>query len=235
MAYTDVIAPRIIVATVTAAIDHRRRTGQGQHIDAAQFEMALQFLAPEILEVQTHGYVATRLGNRSRWAAPEGIYPSAGADQWLAISVESDAQWQALRRVLGEPDWARSAELDTLAGRLARHDALDAGIAAWTSGRDRYEAMATLLAAGVPAGAVQRSSDLAHDAQYLHREFHRFVEHPVMGRVPYAGVQYRIPGYRPGPFVHAPLLGEHTDHILGEELGMSAEEIAAARAAGALQ
>jgi crotonobetainyl-CoA:carnitine CoA-transferase CaiB-like acyl-CoA transferase len=235
MAYTDVIAPRIIVAMVTAAIDLRRRTGEGQHIDAAQFEMALQFLAPEIVEVQTHGYEATRLGNRSRHAAPEGIYPSAGEDQWIAISVETDAQWRALRAALGDPTWARGAELDSLAGRQARHDAIDEGIAAWTATRDRYAAMDVLVAAGVPAGAVQRSSDLARDPQYLHREFHRFVEHPVMGRVPYAGVQYRIPGYRPGPFTYAPLLGEHTDRVLSEELGMSADEIAAARAAGALQ
>ncbi len=235
LAYTDVIAPRIIAAIVTAAIDHRNRTGAGQHIDAAQFEMALQFLAPEIIEVQTHGYVATRLGNRSRYAAPEGIYPSAGDDQWIAISVETDAQWRALRRVLGDPEWARAEALDRLSGRQARHDAIDTGIAEWTRSRDRYAAMDTLLRAGVPAGAVQRSSDLANDPQYRYREFQRYIDHPVMGRVPYAGVQYRIPGYRPGPFSYAPLLGEHTDRILSEQLGMTAEEITAARSAGALQ
>ena len=235
MAYTDVIAPRIIVAIVTAAIDHRHRTGEGQHIDAAQFEMALHFLAPEILEVQTQGHSVSRLGNRSRFAAPEGIYPSAGTDQWLAISVETDAQWRALRSALSDPAWARDPAFDTLGGRQARHDDIDAGIVEWTRTRDRYVAMEHLLAAGVPAGAVQRSSDLATDPQYLHRGFQRFHDHPVMGRVPYAGVQYRIPGYTPGPFRFAPLLGEHTDQVLSEELGMTADEIAAARAAGALQ
>ena len=248
LAYTDVIAPRIIAAIVTAAIDHRHRTGEGQHIDAAQFEMALHFLAPEILEVQTHGYAATRLGNRSRLAAPEGIYPCrperavpaadqppVDKDQWLAISIQDDAQWQALRGVLGDPEWARDPALATLQGRQARHDAIDEGISAWTCTRDRYAAMELLLAAGVPAGALQRSSDLAVDPQYLHRAFHRFHEHPVMGRVPYAGVQYRIPGYQAGPHRFAPLLGEHTEQVLSEELGMSADEIAAARAAGALQ
>ena len=235
LAYTDVIAPRFIAALLTAAIDHRRRTGQGQHIDASQFEMALQFLAPEILEVQASGYAATRLGNRSRGAAPEGIYPSLGNDQWLAISIETDAQWQALRRVLGDPAWARAVALDHLDGRQAQHDMLDTHISDWTRTRDRYAAMAELLAVGVPAGAVQRSSDLAMDPQYLHREFHRFQDHPVMGRVPYAGVQYRIPGYTPGPFSYAPLLGEHTDQILASQLGMSADDIAAARATGALQ
>lgn len=240
MAYTDVIAPRMIAAMVTAAIDHRRRTGQGQRIDAAQFEMALQFLAPEILEVQTLGYAATRLGNRSRHAAPEGIYrcldpvPEGHGDQWLAISVETDTQWRSLCTVLGNPAWTRDPSLSTVAGRLARHDDIDRNLEAWTASRDRYAAMEELLAAGVPAGAVQRSSDLANDPQYLHRGFHRFLDHPVMGRVPYAGVQYRIPGYEAGPHRHAPLLGEHTDAVLSKDLGLSAEEITRAREAGAL-
>jgi crotonobetainyl-CoA:carnitine CoA-transferase CaiB-like acyl-CoA transferase len=247
MAYTDVIAPRMIAAMATAAIDRRVRTGRGQHIDAAQFEMALQFLAPEIMEVQTAGYQATRLGNRSRFAAPEGIYPCAGssasssagsgtgADQWLAISIETDAQWRALCTVLGEPAWCQDPTLATLEGRLDRHDEIDTHLSAWTVQQDRYAAMDILLQAGVPAGALQRSSDLACDPQYQHRQFHRFHDHPVMGRVPYAGVQYRIPGYEAGPYRFAPLLGEHTERVLAEELGMTAEEIRQARDAGALQ
>jgi crotonobetainyl-CoA:carnitine CoA-transferase CaiB-like acyl-CoA transferase len=240
MAYTDVIAPRMIAAMVTAAIDHRRRTGQGQQIDAAQFEMALQFLAPEILEVQTLGYAATRLGNRSRHAAPEGIYRCLGtgetsrSDEWIAISVENDNQWQSLCAVLGNPAWTQEPAFSTVTGRLAAHDDIDRHLKAWTATRERYAAMEILLAAGVPAGAVQRSSDLANDPQYRHRGFHRFLDHPVMGRVPYAGVQYRIPGYVAGPHRHAPLLGEHTDAVLSRDLGMSADEIARARDAGAL-
>lgn len=235
MAYTDVIAPRMIAAMVTAAIDRRLRTGAGQHIDAAQFEMALQFLAPEIMEIQTSGYQSNRLGNRSRFAAPEGIYPSAGTDQWLAISIDTDDQWRALCGVLGNPPWCKNSALQTLEGRQAQHDILDNHLSAWTRQQDRYAAMETLLSAGVPAGAVQRSSDLATDPQYAHRQFHRFHEHPVMGRVPYAGVQYRILGYEAGPYRFAPLLGEHTDRVLAEELGMAIEEIQQARDAGALQ
>ena len=98
MAYTDVIAPRFIATMLVAAIDHRRRTGRGQHIDASQFEMSLQFLAPEIIETQTNGYVATRTGNRLRHAAPQGIYPSAGEDQWCAIAIDSDEHWKSLRQ-----------------------------------------------------------------------------------------------------------------------------------------
>jgi crotonobetainyl-CoA:carnitine CoA-transferase CaiB-like acyl-CoA transferase len=235
LAYTDVIAPRFIAALIAASLDHRERTGAGQHIDAAQFEIALQFLAPEIMDTQTSGYVATRLGNRARDAAPQGIYPCAGDDQWCAIACESDAHWLALRAALDEPEWARAAELNQTAGRLMAHDEIDAGIAAWTRLRTPQQAMDQLAAHGVPAGAVQRSEDLAKDPQYLHRQFHRFHDHPEMGNVPYAGVQYRIPGYQPGPYRPAPMLGEHTISVLRDDLGMSETEIQAARSAGALQ
>ncbi|MGE4607698.1 MAG: CoA transferase, partial [Myxococcota bacterium] len=81
LAYTDTVAPRFQVAGLMAALDHRRRTGVGQHLEFAQLEASLQFLAPEILEVEAGGEAPTRLGNRARDAAPQGAYPCAGEDQ----------------------------------------------------------------------------------------------------------------------------------------------------------
>lgn len=226
LAYTDVIAPHFIAACVSAALDHRRRTGAGQHIDAAQFEMALQFLAPEILEAEATGYVAQRMGNRRRDAAPYGIYSCAGENQWCAIGIDTDPQWQALRQVMGDPAWARDSALDTAAGRLEAHDLIDERLTAWTSAQTPSAVMDTLTAAGVPAGALQRSEQLAEDPQYHYRNFHRYHDHPVMGHVPYAGNQFRIPGYAGGPNGPAPLLGEHNRAVFGDILGLSDEEIA---------
>jgi crotonobetainyl-CoA:carnitine CoA-transferase CaiB-like acyl-CoA transferase len=234
MAYTDTIAPRFIAATLVAALDHRRRTGQGQHIDGAQLEMGLQFLAPEILDYQLSGYAATRLGNRARDAAPQGIYPCAGDDQWCAIAIDTDAQWQSLRTALGDPSWARNAELATAEGRLAAQDELDAGLSEWTRRRSAREAMDTLANGGVPAGVVQRSSDLLADPQYAHRGFHRTLEHAEMGPVPYAGHQFRIRGYASGPRSPAPLIGEHSFEILQDILGMSEDQITELVTSGAL-
>ena len=225
MAYTDVIAPHFITAMVAAALDHRRRTGKGQHIDAAQFEMALQFLTPEILDAQANGFVATRLGNRKRDAAPQGVYPCAGEDQWVAIAVDTDEQWAALVAILGHPDWACRAELTTTPGRLDHHDQIDRELAEWTRPQTPHAVMDRLTAEGVPAGAVQRSKDLAEDPQYAHRGFHHFLDHPVLGRVPYAGNQFRIPGYLGGPTRPSPLLGEHNHEVLAGILGFSEAEI----------
>lgn len=235
LAYTDVIAPRFIATLVAAALDHRRRTGRGQHIDAAQFEMALQFLAPEIIDVQTNNYTATRLGNRSRFFAPQGIYPCAGEDQWCAVAVETDEHWQRLAGALNHPDWAANPLYATNDGRLEAHDEIDRTLSEWTRTKTPYEVMDQLTALGVPAGAVQRSSDLAKDPQYAHRGFHRFHQHPEMGEVPYAGNQFRIPGYQPGPHGYAPLLGEHNFEVLKEIVGMSEQDITDAIAEGVVQ
>ena len=234
MAYTDTIAPRFNATLLAAALDHRRRTGEGQFIDAAQIEMGLHFLAPEILGYQVNGQAISRIGNRARDAAPQGCYPCAGEDQWCAIAVDTDDQWAALRNELGNPDWARDSALETTQGRLDAHDAIDDELAAWTRTFAPRELMEKLQAAGVPAGMVQRSSDLATDPQYAHREFMRHHDHPEMGRIPYPGHAYRIRGYDNGPRFAAPCLGQHSFEIMSEILGMSEEEIAAAFASGAI-
>ena len=94
--------------------------------------------------------------------------------------------------------------------------------------------MTTLVAAGVPAGVVQRSSDLLRDEQYRHRRFYRYLDHPEMGHIPYAGHQYRIRGYDNGPRAPAPLLGEHSFQVLSEILGLSDDDTGAAFANGAV-
>ena len=225
-AYTDTIAPRFLTATMLAAIDHHRRTGEGQYIDLSQLETAVHFLAPEILEIQTTGRSFTRNGNRSRDAAPQGAYPCAGEDEWIAIAIENDVQWAALKRLLGDPEWAGAETLDTANGRLGAHDLIDEHLANWTSSQEPREAMLQLTAVGIPAGHVQRSSDLLKDPQYQHRGFHRYLEHGEMGLIPYSGHQYRISGYVHGPRKPAPLIGEDSFEVLTESLGFTDEQVA---------
>ena len=104
-AYTDGVAPRFLASIIMAALDHRRRTGQGQYIDASQMEMSLHFLAPQIIDFNVSGRMVSRNGNRSETAAPHGAYSCSGEDQWCAMAVESDEQWEALRHALGDPAW----------------------------------------------------------------------------------------------------------------------------------
>ena len=124
-AYTDTIAPRFLATTLMAALDHRRRTGEGQFIDQAQMESSLHFLAPELLNVQRTGISPRRAGNASSTAAPHDVYPCAGVDEWCAIAVQTDQQWRALRKALGEPTWAMAPALETFAGRVAAGQQID--------------------------------------------------------------------------------------------------------------
>jgi benzylsuccinate CoA-transferase BbsF subunit len=233
-AYTDTIAPRFLAATVMAALDHRRRTGQGQYIDAAQVEMALHFLAPQIIDFNVSGRLVSRSGNRSETMAPHGAYACAGEDQWCAIAVETGEQWDALRRGLGDPAWAKDGRFETIAGRLEYQDEIDGHLGEWTRDRPAQEVMHLLQSAGVPAGVVQRSSDLLRDPQLEHRRFFRYMDHPEMGSIPYTGHQFRIQGYDSGPRSPAPLLGQHNEFVMREILGMTDEEITEVIAAGGI-
>ena len=230
-AYTDTIAPRFVSTIIAAALDRKRRTGEGCYIDLAQLEASLHFLAPEILDYQMHGRSVTRIGNRSRFTAPQGAYRCAGEDEWVAIAVETDDQWQALcANVPGIDAGAHPTNED----RLAAHDGIDTALTAWTATRAAEDVATLLQAAGVPAGKVQRSSDLAKDPQYQHRSFYREYEHGEMGTVAYAGHQYRISGYDNGPCGPAPLLGEHSFQVLTEVLGLSEEEVSTVFASGVI-
>ncbi len=234
LAYTDTIGPRFITPTILAALERREQTDEGCFIEAAQLEIALQLLAPELLDLQASGRLAGRLGNRSDHVAPQGAYPCSGEDQWCAITVASEQQWSALCAVMGFDDLAVDAALASVEGRLVAHDLIDERMSAWTAGRSALEVEQTLAAAGLPAGAVQSSQDLFSDPQYLHRGVHHWLEHSECGSTPYTGHAYRIEGYDHGPRTAAPMLGEHTFGVLTDLLGLTGAEVAELAIANAI-
>jgi len=233
-AYTDTVAPRFLGATLMAALDHRRRTGQGQYIDAAQIEMGLHFLGPQLIDYQVSGRSVSRIGNRSTTSAPHGAFPCAGDDQWCAIAVDSDDQWAGLQIAMGGPEWAKDARFESVDGRLSHQDEIEDHIIQWTRQIAPKALMDLLLKHDVPAGVVQRSSDLQSDPQLAHRGFFRELDHAEMGTIPYPGHQFKIKGYDSGPRFAAPVLGQHNEEVLRDVLGMSDDQITDAIVAGAL-
>ncbi|MCX6023006.1 MAG: CoA transferase [Chloroflexi bacterium] len=222
-AYTDFLSPRLAIAAVLAALDHRRRTGEGQYIDQSQIESGIQFQGPAIMEKTVNGRVWGRNGNRSPWAAPHGAFRCAGDDRWVAIAVRTDAEWCALTRAMGEPEWTRDRRFATLLGRKAHEDDLERNIEGWTCGQDAHEVMRRLQAEGVPAGAVQKVSDLFSDPQLAHRGHFRTLNHTEMGAVAYDGPSFRL-SRTPDQQRAAPCLGEHTEYVCREILAMPKEE-----------
>ena len=233
LAYTDTIGPRLITPMLLAALEQRRLTGRGMHLEAAQLELALQFQLPELVAYQVQGEVPTRAGNRRPEVAPQGVYPCRGDNEWCALTVPDDGAWQRLVALLGHPAWATD-ELATLEGRQRFHDLIDEELARWSVGFEASELERVLCALDVPAGALLRSRDLLADPQLVHRRFYAYREHREVGVIPYAGHQYRIAGYDHGPRWAAPCLGEHTYEVLTTLLGMTDEEVAEVAAEGAL-
>jgi crotonobetainyl-CoA:carnitine CoA-transferase CaiB-like acyl-CoA transferase len=235
---TDSLSPRLAALLLATALLHRARTGQGQHLDLSQVEGGIVCLSECIATYTAGGDVLGRRGNRSRHAAPHGAFRCAdedGRERWIAIVVHDDADWGRLVEALGRPAWAQDAALAITAGRLAQVDAIEARLAEWARPQHAAALAESLQRTGIEAAPVLDLGDLHDDPQLAHRRHFRAVEHPVLGRHPAETHAIRFSGMEPALRRPAPRLGEHTDAVLRELLGMSAGEIASLRAAGALE
>jgi len=232
---TDSLSPRFAALLLASALLHRARTGEGQHIDLSQVEAGIVCLTESMLAWTANGEVLGRMGNRSRHAAPHGVFRAAdrdGRERWIAIAVHDDADWARLVDALGRPAWATAPALATAAGRLAAVDAIETALEAWTRARDAEATAALLQAAGVDAAPVADLGDLHDDPQLAHRRHFRPVEHPVLGRHPVETHAIRFSDMEPEIARPAPRLGEHTEHVLRDLYGMDGEEFARLSAAG---
>jgi crotonobetainyl-CoA:carnitine CoA-transferase CaiB-like acyl-CoA transferase len=174
VSHNDHIAGLHATVATLAALEGRRETGRGQRIDLSQFEVGVSLAGPALLDYSANGRVARPGGNALPYdlAAPHDCYPCAGDDRWVAIAVMADAQWRALRTVMGEPPWATDARYNEASGRVADRATLDAGIAAWTREHEAEAVQSLCQAAGVPAGVVQTGADLVErDPQFAHLGF----------------------------------------------------------------
>ena len=233
LAYTDYVTPQYMVPLLLAALDARDADpqGRGQHLDFAQAEAAMHFLATEVLEHTVNGTAATRQGNADAFLCPHGMYPCDSGeadpdnpleppDPWVAVVCETEHQWQSLCEVLasdGRPMPVDLAGLDA-AARLARTADVDAAIAAWAARHTPAQAEAALQAAGVPAHANQNSLGCFTDPQLIHRNHWMDVEHPVHDRMIVEAPRLQLSTTPHAVTRSGPTLGEHNDHVLRDIL-----------------
>jgi crotonobetainyl-CoA:carnitine CoA-transferase CaiB-like acyl-CoA transferase len=241
LSYMDNQAAYYGSAAVLLAVHDRMRTGRGCEIDLSAVEVGITLLGPDLLDTLVNGRPGRRpdfpRGNRVEHppAAPHGVYPASGHDEWVAVAVVDDPAWEALVAQMGSPAWALDPALATTAGRVARQDELDDRVGAWTKNFDRHDLMHRLQAAGVPAGAVQNSRDLAEDdPQIAARGTFFELDHPVIGPALFEGQPMRMSGAEPDNWRSAPLLGEDNDYVFGELLGVGADERAELHARGVI-
>ncbi len=233
LAYTDATSPRLTAALILAALDRRRRTGEGMSLDFSQAEGGVHFLSEAVLDQAVNGVAQTRLGNADRWLAPHGVHACGpeGDDRWLAVACENDDQWQALATVLGRHDLA-SLDVDQ---RRRRAEELDALIGAWAAGRDPVELQTALQEAGVPAHQVQNSPEVVADPQLVHRDHFHQVPHPDYGHTWAEQFGFRLSRSDGLPRRAGPTWGEHNFEVLSDLLGYDGDRIAELVIAGVLE
>ncbi|MGH7814202.1 MAG: CaiB/BaiF CoA transferase family protein [Candidatus Binataceae bacterium] len=229
---------------IMAALFHRAKTGEGQYIDMSQWECAMDLLAEGILEYTMNGREPERIGNRDPQMAPHGIFKCLDLpekileqtiDQFVSIVCVDDAEWSRLARAIGKPELAAGARFATFAARKKNEDALDAIIAGWTKDKRVAEVVAQLQASGVSATACADNKYLDEEPHLNQRNYFVELNHPEVGVRKHCGIPWRMSATPCEVKSPAPLLGQHTDEVLTNLLGYTAEEVATMRSKGALE
>ena len=210
----------------------RERTGIGSYVESTMVEAALNAAAEQTVVYSAYGKIMMRDGNRGPDAAPQGIYACRGEENWLALSVETDAQWCSLVRVLGEQAWATTPALSTIRGRRAEHDLLDEELTTWAREQDLDAVVAHLIDAGVPAGRVADPRTISSHPRHLERRWFETVEHRFAGPLPLPGPPFRYASVDAWQRSAAPTLGQHNHEIFVDTLGLSDAEMDALEATG---
>lgn len=219
---------------VLAALWHRARTGNGQHIDLSQQETSIAVLAEGILEQALTGSQPPRRGNRDPRMAPHGVFRCRGEQRWVAIAVRDDGEWQRLARIMEQPHLGEDARFADLAARKAHEDALEALVTAWTTTQSAEEIVQRLQAARIPSFVSMSNQDLAHDPHLNQSDFFVYPHHAEVGPLQHAGIPWRMSATSTSVRRPAPCLGEHTDDVLTRVLGYRPDHIARLRAENVL-
>ena len=218
---------------VLMAVHARERTGRGQLVDAALYESVLAVMESLVADYDLTGHVRERSGSILPGIAPSNIYPCAEGEMIL-IGANGDNVYPRLAQAMGRPELAVDPRFCDHASRGRNQTELDGVIAEWTAQRRLDELLPLLERHGVPASRLYRAPDMLADPQYLARESIVAAEHPALGPVRMQNAFPRLsatPGRVRWP---GPGLGEHTEAVLGERAGCSADRIRELRAAGVI-
>ena len=224
--HPDAVAATNGVMAIASALVHRTKTGEGQFIDMSQAESFMTHLGEIYLENQMQSFSRQRRGNRHPDFAPQGVYKCSGEDNWIAISIKSDADWSKFKSTVGNNN-LNSDVFDTLAGRQQHHDQIDKVINEWTYSQDRYDVLNRLQSDQITSGVVlDCGSDSYADPHLNERDFFQIVEHPSAGIYPMTGPIFKFESSN-GHVIHnpAPCLGQDNMYVLKEVLGYGNDKI----------
>lgn len=219
---------------VLAALSFAERTGLGQQVELPMVETVLNTTAIQPIENEVYGKTLSRRGNRGHGGVLQNIYRCAGADDWIAVSVADDRQWEALVEVMDRPSWC-DEELATAAGRQGRADEIDAALQDWFAGQTLESTVEWLAAVGIPAAPVISPSLVTDNPQLRARGFFESLHHPRTGTNLYPTPPFALlAGQREWLLRPPPTLGEHNEEILRDGCGLTEDELARLAAGGVI-
>ncbi|MYA01254.1 MAG: CoA transferase [Chloroflexi bacterium] len=224
--FPDSISGYSMTAAIIAALARRERVNGPQRIDVAMLEAMGVVVGDAIAEFDATGRMPVPIGNRDRQMAPHNIYPCAGEDEWIAISVATESEWRTLCQELGLAGLVDDPRFSTAALRKSNEGDLDEIITAWTSDQESDALEQRLLAAGLDAARVSRPYDQFSDPDptYLSSGFIQSVDHPEVGESWLPGAPWRLSGPEDRQLRPSPCVGEHSFEVFAQELGMTQAE-----------
>jgi formyl-CoA transferase len=220
---------------ILAAYVQRLRTGKGQQIELSMQEAVTYFMRTRIALLGDWGEQACpRMGNMMG-GAPTGLYPckGGGPNDYAYLITVTNRHWDALCLAIERPDLIVDPRFETGEKRATNGEALCKEISTWTLEHEKHEVMRLLGDAGVPCSAILDTRDLYRDPHLLARNFVKTVEHPERGEVPLLGFPTRMSDSHV-ELARAPYLGEHSDEVLRQDLGIGDSELRALRHEGVL-
>jgi len=222
--FPDAFSGCYCVLALLEALYHRANTGEGQYIEVAMTEVLATILPEAVMEYTLDGTEPERVGNRHQEKAPHNVFRCLGDENWVAISVEDDAQFRALAQVAGIPKLAEDPRFSTTEARLSHQDELEPLIEQWTLGCQAEDVVEKLQAAGVPAGPVLDSAQVLADPHMVQRGYVQSPDHPIVGPRPMGAFSWTVDGGQPAIPRSAPLFGEHNKKVIQELLQVPGEE-----------
>ena len=224
VAITDLMTGMYVAVGILAALQHRDRTGEGQHIDLALLDSAVAMMAVMGMNYLVSGTPPGRAGNAHQNIVPYQVF--ACADGHLILAVGNDGQFAKFCAVAGHPEWARDERFARNVDRVRNRDTLVPLVAGAIARRSQRDWLAALEAVGVPCGPINKLDAVFADPQLLARGMRLDLPHPLAGSVPQVNVPVRMSGTPLAPERPPPLLGQHTLQVLRERLALDDATVA---------
>ena len=231
VSYGDIVAGLYTAIGILTALHERGKSGEGQAIDISMLDTQVSVLENAIMRYFVTGEAPKPLGTRHPSATPFQAFPTANG--WIVVALAfRDEQWPILCALLGTTDLIDDPRFDTGPKRTANHAELEPVLFEAFRKQPREHWLKEFLAADIPSGPLNTIADVVADPQVRHRKMIQEVTHPVAGTLPVANTPVRLSRSESGIAGPPPSMGEHTVEVLGELLGLTAEEVEALREAG---